>query len=49
MKVSTYVSWKENFVLYYKIHGPIVVTNFQIKLDRKDIILLSDAVLLDTL
>ena len=41
MKVLTYTSYKEDYVLYTEIHGSIAVNSCQIELAQKDIILLS--------
>ena len=40
----TYTSYKEQFKLYTENHGLITVNSCQIELARKDIILISDAV-----
>ena len=42
IKVLTNTSYQQQFRLYTDIHQPIAVSNCQIELARKDIILLSD-------
>ena len=43
MKVLTYTSYKKHFELYTEIHRLIADNSCQIKLARKDIILISKA------
>ena len=42
MKVLTYASYKKHYELYTEIYDSIVANSCQIKLARKDIILLSN-------
>ena len=46
MRVVTYTSYKEHCKLYTQIRGSIAVNSCQIELTRKDIILLSDMVVI---
>ena len=46
MKVLTYTSYKEHCELCTEIHGSIAVNICQIELARKDIILLSNMVVI---
>ena len=43
MRILTYTSYKEHYDLYTKIHGSIAVNSCQIELTQKDIIILSEA------
>ena len=43
MKVLTYISYKEHYVLYTEIHGSVAINSCHIEFAQKDIILLSKA------
>ena len=46
MKVLTYTLYKEDCQLYTELHGSIVINSCQVELAQKDIILLSNIVMI---